>query len=127
TTTNEFVFTWSHFVNPYKLSDPAVVSRSANIYGVRGLFGHTTSQLPAFEGPWGGTVAILGSSYSFATGSFGATKQVPAFYDTFTKIVATHTLKAGFYWDDVQNTQNNTYPDMGIYNNEGGQFSTNNY
>ncbi len=127
TTTNEFVFTWSHFVNPYKLSDPATVSRSSNNFNVQGLFGHTTSQLPAFEGPWGGTLANLGSSYSFSTGSFGATKQVPAFYDTFTKIIATHTLKAGFYWDDVQNTQNNTYPDMGIYNLGGNQFSTNNY
>src|SRR5271170_4904649 len=127
TTTNEFVFTWSHFVNPYKLADPAKVSRSTNNFGAQGLFGHTTSQLPAFEGPWGGTLANLGSSYPFSTGSFGGLKQVPAFYDTFTKIVGTHTVKAGFYWDDVQNTQNNTYPDMGIYNLGGNQFSTNNY
>ena len=127
TTTNEFVFTWSHFVNPYVLSDPAKVSRSTNGFNVNGLFGHTTSQIPAFEGPWGGTLANLGSSYSFSSGSFGGKKQVPAFYDNFTKIVGEHTVKAGFYWDSSQNTQNNTYPDMGIYNFTGNQFSTNNY
>ncbi len=127
TTTNEFVFTWSHFVNPYVLSDPAKVSRSTNAFNVQGLFGHTTAQIPAFEGPWGGTLANLGSSYSFSSGSFGGKKQVPAFYDNVTKIIGEHTVKAGFYWDSSQNTQNNTYPDMGIYNFTGNQFSTNNY
>ena len=127
TTTNEFVFTWSHFVNPYTLANPKAVDRAANGFNVNGLFGHTTSQLPAFEGPWGGTLANLGASYSFSTGAFGATKQVPAFYDTVTKIVGNHTVKAGFYWDVSQNKQNNTYPDMGIYNFGGNQFSTNNY
>ena len=127
TTTNEFVFTWSHFVNPYKLANPSVVDRTKNGFNVSGLFGHTTSQLPAFEGPWGGTLANLGSSYSFSQGSFGGLKQVPAFYDNFTKLIGAHTLKAGFYWDSQENTQNNTYPDMGIYNFGGNQYSTNNY
>jgi Carboxypeptidase regulatory-like domain/TonB-dependent Receptor Plug Domain len=127
TTTNEFVFTWSHFVNPYVLSDPSKVSRTTNGFNVQGLFGHTTSQIPAFEGPWGGVLANLGSSYSFSSGSFGGKKQVPAYYDNFTKIVGEHTLKAGFYWDSSQNTQNNTYPDMGIYNfAQYSQYSTNN-
>src|SRR5271170_1874722 len=127
TTTNEFVFTWSHFMNPYTLSDPAKVARSGNNFNVQGLFGSTVSQLPAFEGPWGGTLANLGSSYPFSTGSFGGPKQVPAFYDNFTKIVGDHTLKVGFYWDSSQNTQHNTYPNMGIYNFASGtQTSTDN-
>src|SRR5271156_3818196 len=127
TTTNEFVFTWSHFMNPYTLSDPAKVARSGNNFNVQGLFGSTVSQLPAFEGPWGGTLANLGSSYPFSTGSFGGLKQVPAYYDNFTKIVGNHTMKVGFYWDSSQNTQNNTYPNMGIYNlAQYSQYSTTN-
>ena len=115
TTTNEFVFTWSHFTNPYKLDNPALADRSGVGFNVPGLFGHTTKQIPNFEGPWGGIQANL-SNYTFTTGSFGAVKQVPAFYDNFTKIVGTHTLKGGFYWDSSENIQNANDPDNGTYN-----------
>jgi hypothetical protein len=126
TTTNEFVFTWSHFVNPYKLGNPAAVNRTKVGFNVNGLFGHTTAQIPNFEGPWGGELANL-SNYSFSTGAFGATKQVPAFYDNFTKIIGTHTLKTGFYWDASENIQNNTNADNGTYNlAQYSQFSTTN-
>jgi hypothetical protein len=126
TTTNEFVFTWSHFTNPYKLSNPSLVSRASTGFNVKGLFGRTTNQIPNFEGPWGGELANL-SQYSFSTGAFGATKQVPAFYDNFTKIVGTHTLKGGFYWDLNENIQNNTNADNGTYNlAQYSQYSTTN-
>jgi hypothetical protein len=115
TTTNEFVFTWSHFTNPYQLENPSLASRATTGFNVQGLFGHTTKQIPNFEGPWGGELANL-SQYSFSTGAFGATKQVPAFYDNFTKIIGTHTLKTGFYWDANENIQNNTNADNGTYN-----------
>jgi hypothetical protein len=126
TTTNEFVFTWSHFTNPYALDNPAAVSRSTAGFGVPGLFGHTTKQIPNFEGPWGGEIANL-SNYSFSNSSFGATKQVPAFYDNFTKIIGNHTLKTGFYWDASENIQSNTNPDNGTYNTQQwSQYSTSN-
>ncbi len=126
TTTNEFVFTWSHFTNPYALDNPSVVSRATAGFDVPGLFGHTTKQIPNFEGPWGGEIANL-SNYSFSTGAFGAVKQVPAFYDNFTKIVGNHTLKTGFYWDASENIQNNTNPDNGTYNTQQwSQYSTSN-
>jgi hypothetical protein len=126
TTTNEFVFTWSHFTNPYALDNPAAVSRTTAGFNVPGLFGHTTKQIPNFEGPWGGEIANL-SNYSFSNSTFGATKQVPAFYDNFTKIIGTHTLKTGFYWDASENIQSNTYADNGTYNTQQwSQYSTSN-
>ena len=126
TTTNEFVFTWSHFVNPYKLANPSLVDRTKAGFNVNGLFNHTTSQIPNFEGPWGGELANL-SNYTFTTGSFGAIKQVPAFYDNFTKIVGNHTLKTGFYWDSSENNQNSNDPDNGTYNlAQYSQYSTTN-
>ncbi len=126
TTTNEFVFTWSHFVNPYTLANPSAVSRKTNGFNVPGLYGHTTDQIPNFEGPWGGTLANL-SNYPFTPGSFGGIKQVPAVYDNFTKVFGNHTVKVGFYWDSSQNSQNSNAPDNGTYNFGGNQFSTNNY
>ncbi len=126
TTTNEFVFTWSHFTNPYKLANPAAIDRTTAGFNVQGLFGVTTKQIPNFEGPWGGEIANL-SNYTFTTGSFGATKQVPAFYDNFTKIIGNHTLKTGFYWDASENIQNDNVPDNGTYNTQQwSQYSTSN-
>ena len=126
TTTNEFVFTWSHFVNPYQLSNPSAASRSNVGFTGQGLFGHTTDQIPNFEGPWGGTLANI-SEYPFSTGSFGGIKEVPALYDNFTKVVGNHTLKGGFYWDEQRNQQNSNVPDNGTYNFGGSNVSTNNY
>ena len=126
TTTNEAVFVSSHFVNPYKLADPSVVSRSANQFNVQGLFNHTTDQIPNFEGPYPGTLANL-SNYTFTPGYFGGTKQAPAFYDNFTKVLGAHTLKFGVYWDMSENKQTSATPDNGTYNFGGSNVSTNNY
>lgn len=125
TTTNEVVFVWSHFVNPYKLQNPALVSRSTNNFNVQGLFGHTTDQIPNFEGPYPGTLANI-SNYPFTPGMFGGTKQAPALYDNFTKVLGAHTLKFGAYWDMEENQQNSAQPDNGTYNFGGSNVSTNN-
>jgi hypothetical protein len=128
TTTNEAVFTWSHFVNPYQLANPSAVSRTTNNFNVPGLFGATTSQIPNFE-PDGCCSEQLASLnyYPMSTGSFGGTKQVPAFYDNFTKVIGSHTVKVGFYWDDSRNSQNNNAANNGTYNFQTyGQNSTTN-
>jgi hypothetical protein len=41
----------------------------------------------------------------FDGGSFGALKQVPQFYETVSKVIGTHTAKAGFYWSQPYNSQ----------------------
>jgi hypothetical protein len=128
TTTNETVFTWSHFVNPYSLANPSAVSRTTNNFNVPGLFGHTTSQMPNFE-PDYCCSGQLGSFnyYPLSTGSFGGVKQVPAFYDNFTKVLGNHTVQLGFYWDDSRNSQNNNAADNGTYSFQTyGQNSTTN-
>lgn len=128
TTTNEAVFTWSHFVNPYALSNPTAVSRSANGFNVPGLFGLTTPQIPNFEPDYCCSEQMASINYyPMSTGSFGGIKQVPAFYDNFTKVFGSHTVKVGFYWDDSENSQNSNAPNNGTYNFQtSGQNSTTN-
>jgi hypothetical protein len=127
-TTNEVVFTWSHFVNPYKVANPTAISRATNDFNVSGLFGHTTSQIPNFEPDYccNGQLGSI-NYYPLSTGSFGGIKQVPALYDNFTKVIGNHAIKVGFYWDDSRNSQNNNAPDNGTYSIQTyGQNSTGN-
>jgi hypothetical protein len=132
TTTNEFVFTLARYINPSTLANPKAVDRAAVGFNVNGLFGHTTSQIPNFEGPWGGAfpnIEEFSFDGSFQNGAFGAIKKDPALYDNFTKVVGSHTLKAGFYWDTSENIQSSGGlgpGDNGTYNLGWGPNSTGN-
>ncbi len=135
TTTNETVFSWSHFVNPYKLANLNAVSRSANNFSATGLFGHTSTQIPNFEPDYCCSEQLASINYypmtsptgPLGSGTFGGIKQVPAFYDNFTKVFGPHTVKIGFYWDHSSNQQNSNGPDNGTYNFQTyGQNSTTN-
>ena len=108
TTTNEFVFTYARYINPSTLANAKAVDRTNLGFNVNGLFGHTTSQIPNFEGPWGGAfpnIEEFSFDGSFQAGAFGAIKKDPALYDNFTKVIGSHTIKAGFYWDTSENIQ----------------------
>src|SRR3984885_6279158 len=133
TTTNEFVFTLARYINPSSLTNAAAVSRSALGFNVKGLFGVTAAQVPNILGPWG--VAFpnideftMANTFSGAN-EFGAIKRDPALYDNFTKIIGSHTLKAGFYWDTSDNIQSTAGLETGAqgsYNLGWGADSTGN-
>jgi len=132
TTTNEFVFTLARYINPSTLANPSAASRKTLGFNVPGLFGHTTSQIPNFEGPWGGAFPNI-EEFSFDGGfqgnAFGAIKRDPALYDNFTKVIGSHTLKAGFYWDTSENIQSSgglSPGDNGTYNLGWGPNSSGN-
>ncbi len=132
TTTNEFVFTLARYINPSTLANPKAVDRTAIGFSPTGLFGHTTSQIPNFEGPWGGVfpnIEEFSFDGSFQGGAFGAIKRDPALYDNFTKVIGSHTLKAGFYWDTSENIQSSGGlgpGDNGTYNLGWGPNGTGN-
>ena len=48
---------------------------------------------------------MISTAASTAQNTFGKTAKAPAISDTFTKIVKTHSIKAGFYWDTQENLQ----------------------
>jgi hypothetical protein len=109
TTTNEFVFTYARYINPSTLSNAAAVNRTTLGFNVTGLFNTTTAQVPNLLGPWGGAFPnidefTMDNAFS-GTNAFGAIKRDPALYDNYTKIIGSHSLKAGFYWDTNDNIQ----------------------
>jgi hypothetical protein len=135
-TTNEFVFAYAEFINNTSLSDPAAVSRKALGFPVGSLFGasHQVDSIPDFEGGWEDGVTWIGDSGQnqydgglYGPNSFGKTAKAPNISDTFTKIVGTHSIKAGFYWDTQENVQSSGGDINGTFNASGGPESTYNY
>ncbi len=132
TTTNEFVFTYARWINPSTLGDPSKVDRTALGFNVPTLFdhGHTVSQIPNVEGPWGGALPNI-SEEAFDGGfdggkGFGGTKLAYGLYDNFTKVIGSHTIKAGVYWDFAGDTQSSSSADNGTYNVGWGSYGTGN-
>ena len=106
-TTNEAVFTYTRFNAPNQLANPSAVSRSGLGMTIPNLFGAKVDQIPN-ETSWGGSVPDIGNMNlegSFPGGGFGADKRAPAVYDNFTRVVGSHTLKFGAYWDTEENIQ----------------------
>src|SRR6266568_1852930 len=112
TTTNEVVFAYSKFVNSNKLGDTAAVSRSTLGVATTGIFGsaHQMNQIPDFFDSWAGAGTTDIRQFNFDGGiygknSFGKTSKAPSIADTFTKIISSHSIKTGFYWDFQENLQ----------------------
>ena len=123
TTTNEAVFTYTYFNTPNQLANKAAASKSKLGMNIPLLFGASNDQIPNIEGPWGGAVGDIGNMNlegSFPGGGFGADKRAPAFYDNFTRVIGSHTLKTGMYIGREQNIQSSS----GWGNGGNGTFST---
>jgi hypothetical protein len=111
TLTNETVFTYARYINPVSPATPADINPSTYGFDVPGLFGAKRVQIPNLIS-WGtggngfsgfDQQAVFGGGFN--GGAFGALKSVPAVYDNLSKVVGTHTMKFGFYWDSNGNQQ----------------------
>jgi Carboxypeptidase regulatory-like domain/TonB-dependent Receptor Plug Domain len=123
TTTNEFVFSYAEFVNDVGLTNTVASSRKGLGFPVQSVFGSSkTDQIPNSTGGWSSGLTEI-NEFDFNSGiygknTFGKTSKAPAISDTFTKIIATHSLKAGFYWDTQENLQANGSDINGNYDFE---------
>ncbi len=109
--TNEFVFGYTYIGFPNVFSDPSKVNRSNVGYNYKGLFKNGVPQIPSFGGNgWQNQEAALifnpgGFEAGGASAGLYADKWMPSFSDTITKVAGTHTLKAGFFWEWIRNSQ----------------------
>ena len=92
-------------------------------YDYKGLFKNGVAQIPSFGGNgWQSEEAALifnpgGFEAGGPTAGLYADKWMPSFSDTVTKVVATHTVKAGFFWEWIRNSQpanNNTNGNLNV-------------
>ena len=117
TLTNEFVFGYSFIDFPNQFQDPKKVSKSALNIPFRGLFKNGLDQIPSIITAWGEGPTL------FNPGGFDpilfATKHLANFSNNTTKVLGTHTIKFGAYYEYVINNQ------PGNENSNGqAQFST---
>ncbi len=108
TLTNEFIFADATFINPISLANPSAVDPAKVGFNMTGLFKNPYSpQLPNTLS-WSNTVpGYFAPTFGqqFQGGDFGKLSAAPNIADNLTKVVGTHTLKFGFYWDFAQNQQ----------------------
>jgi len=112
--TSELYGGFTHFINPYKISNLNAVSNTTlgiNIGG--GWFGNNYSQMPAIENTWWGLETGLPNYFmqGFPDGGKGAINLIKQSFNgglNFTKVLKTHTAKFGFYFEDSSNDQTQT-------------------
>lgn len=114
--TNESVFAYTFVGFPNVFTDPSAVDRAKVGYSNPTLFNNGVAQIPSFGGNGGaGEAALIFNPGGFEAGGASAglyaNKYMPSVSDTLTKVIATHTLKAGFFYEWIRNAQpanNNT-------------------
>ena len=111
TLTNETVLAFAGFLNPIRLSDPAAVNlAAAGLSGYRPLVPDPyLPQPPNVVGAPGYYAPVFGTG--FRGGDFGKRSLVPSAADNLSKVVGSHALKFGVYWDSAENDQ----PDLGPF------------
>ncbi len=111
TLTNEFIFAEATFLNPIHLTNPSAVDPSKIGFQMTGLF--TNNYTPQIPNTYGWSAVALGfATYPYGSpwpaggaNSFGKLSQTPNVSDNVTKIIGSHTLKAGVYFDYARNNQ----------------------
>jgi hypothetical protein len=109
--TNEFVFGYTYVGFPNVFADPSKVDRTKVGYNYKGLYKNGVTQIPSFGGlGWVNQEAAVvfnpaGFELGGPTAGLYADKWMPSMSDTVTKVVGTHTVKAGFFWEWIRNSQ----------------------
>jgi hypothetical protein len=111
TMTNEFVFAYGYVGFPNVFDSTTKVARSTVGYSYGGIFNNGVAQIPSFGGyGWNNSEAALvfmpgGFEAGGASQGLYADKWLPSVSDTVTKVWGTHTVKAGFFWEWIRNSQ----------------------
>jgi hypothetical protein len=106
--TNETVIAYTFVGFPNVFANPSKIDRSNVGYNYTGLFDNKVKQIPSF-GQFGPSEAALvfnpgGFEDGGAEGLY-ANKYMPSVSDTLTKVLNTHTLKGGFFYEWIRNAQ----------------------
>jgi hypothetical protein len=104
TLTVEARFGYTHMDMPGAPQRPNQVLRSGLNFPQKGVFG--SPMAPRITNGWdGGGIPNLGDWFAYYHPTYYAEKYIPSTGADVTKVVKTHTLKAGFFWEHLSNAQ----------------------
>jgi len=127
TLTNETIFAVTYINFPNQFVDRTKISRSALGYPYDGVFGQSNDQIPSADAAiWGNGGPVFYAPGGFDPVLYAKKWQVSA-ANNLTKVWGTHTAKAGFYWEWVNNNQPGNGDSNGFVGNNtwGGNSSGN--
>ena len=132
TLTNETVVAYTAIFFPNVFASPSAVNRTNVGYNDPTLFKNGVAQIPNFGGVQG-TPSEAALVYNFGGFEVGgpsrgefANKYMPSFSDTATKVWRTHTFKAGYFMERIENWQPDSGPTNGtlqFYPGNNAQFT----
>ncbi len=104
TLTVEGRFGYTHMDMPGAALHPSQVLRSGLNFPQKGMFG--SPMAPRITNGWdGGGIPNLGDWFAYYHPTFYAEKFIPSTGEDVTKVIKTHTVKAGFLWEHLSNAQ----------------------
>jgi hypothetical protein len=112
-TTNEIVFAATYWGMPHKIRKMDKVSRKALGYPYKGIFDNPTDVIPSFT-DWGGGVPDFIQPGGLDNPTIFGNKWLISVRDNFSKVVGTHTMKFGFFFEFVTNDEPTTAEDHGF-------------
>ncbi len=125
TLTSESRFAYTKITFPTTPTDPAKLLRKDAGFPLTGIYGNP--MMPALLS-WNDSFPNMGDVGHDYHPTMIANKGIPSAAENLTKVIGTHTLKTGFYWEHLYNTQDNWGQYMGVLNyNEWGTPTGNNY
>jgi hypothetical protein len=107
TTTNEFLAGLGYMNSPNVLNDPKAFDRTAlgYPYTYPGTAGASATQMPSIMNSWYSTDLGIPQMMDTDMVSYFSRKMLPSVSDNFTKVLGTHTVKAGASWMRSGNRQ----------------------
>ena len=109
-------FGYTHLQLPGAPKNPKQVLRSGLNFPQKGVFG--SPMAPRISNGWdGGGIPNLGDWFAYYHPQFYVEKQIPSAGADVTKVIRTHTVKAGFFWEQAKNAQDSGSMQYGgVYN-----------
>ena len=112
TLTSETVFGYTFINFPNSFENKAAVDRTKLGLNFAGVYKNGVAQFPSLLS-YSGDIATVSNPGGFeaGNGTLFATKYLPSISSNLSKVLGTHTIKTGFYWERIRNTQpanNNT-------------------